>query len=40
MRVQLVWHTALPCHFTLYQLTGTTVYLKRRLQSVGEGRGQ
>jgi hypothetical protein len=40
MRVQLVWHTALPCHFTLYQLTGTTVYLKRRLHSAGEGRGQ
>jgi hypothetical protein len=38
MRLQLVWHTALPCHFTLYQLTDTTVYLKRRLQSVGEAR--
>jgi hypothetical protein len=30
----LVWHTALPCHFGLYQLTSTTVFLKQRLRSL------
>jgi len=33
-RVILVWHTALPCHFTAYDLQRTRVYLKRRLESV------
>jgi hypothetical protein len=33
LRVQLVWHSALPCHYTLYRLKETVVYVKRRLRS-------
>lgn len=33
MRVQMVWHSALPCHFTLYRLQDTTVYEKQRRPS-------
>jgi hypothetical protein len=35
MRVQMVWHTSLQCHYTLYQLERTVVGLKRRIPSVG-----
>ncbi len=30
-RVIMVWHTSLPCHYTLYDLKSTQVFLKRRL---------